>query len=90
MLSEPNINSPANVDAGIQFRDKPEEYKKKVRKLIDKALENLWHYCYYIKKNATYIHSSIYNYIQINWVYVIKVLKIFNFLSMYNNYVSFS
>ncbi|CAD8211138.1 unnamed protein product [Paramecium pentaurelia] len=41
MLSEPNINSPANVDAGIQFRDKPDEYKKKVRKLIDKALENL-------------------------------------------------
>lgn len=42
MLSEPNINSPANVDAGIQYRDRPDEYKKKVRKLIDKALENLW------------------------------------------------
>lgn len=41
MLSDPNINSPANVDASIQFRDNPEEYKKKVRKLIDKALENL-------------------------------------------------
>ncbi|CAD8187519.1 unnamed protein product [Paramecium pentaurelia] len=41
ILSEPNINSPANVDAGIQFRDRPDEYKKKVRKLIDKALENL-------------------------------------------------
>jgi ubiquitin-conjugating enzyme E2 G1 len=41
MLSEPNINSPANVDASVQFRDRPDEYKKKVRRLIDKALENL-------------------------------------------------
>lgn len=41
MLSEPNINSPANVDASIHFRDKPDEYKKRVRKLIDQALENL-------------------------------------------------
>lgn len=41
MLSEPNINSPANVDAGKMFRDKPDEYKRQVRKLIDKALEDL-------------------------------------------------
>lgn len=41
MLSEPNINSPANVDAGLMYRDRPEEYKKKVRRLIDKALEAL-------------------------------------------------
>lgn len=50
ILSEPNINSPANVDAGIQFRDRPDEYKKKVRKLIDKALENLWLLIYLLKK----------------------------------------
>ena len=41
MLSEPNINSPANVDASKHFRDSPDEFRKKVRKLIDKALENL-------------------------------------------------
>jgi ubiquitin-protein ligase len=41
MLSEPNINSPANVDASVQYRDRPEDYKKKVRRLIDQALENL-------------------------------------------------
>mmetsp|Transcript_79353 Transcript_79353/g.92749 ORF Transcript_79353/g.92749 Transcript_79353/m.92749 type:complete len:169 (+) Transcript_79353:56-562(+) len=41
MLSAPNIDSPANVDAGIQFRDDPEGYKKKVRALTKKSVEML-------------------------------------------------
>jgi len=41
MLSAPNIESPANVDAGVQFRDDLEGYKKKVRKLAQKSVEDL-------------------------------------------------
>ena len=33
MLNDPNISSPANIDAAIEYRDSPETYKKKVRKL---------------------------------------------------------
>lgn len=51
MLSAPNIDSPANVDAGvrffevfylkIQFRDNIEAYKKKVKQLTQKSVEDL-------------------------------------------------
>ena len=33
MLNDPNIDSPANLDASVMFRDDPKEYKKRVRKL---------------------------------------------------------
>ena len=33
MLNDPNIDSPANLDAAIEFRDSKESYRKKVRKL---------------------------------------------------------
>jgi len=33
MLNDPNIDSPANLDAAIELRDNPDAYKKKVRKL---------------------------------------------------------
>mmetsp|Transcript_46934 Transcript_46934/g.34363 ORF Transcript_46934/g.34363 Transcript_46934/m.34363 type:complete len:91 (+) Transcript_46934:214-486(+) len=33
MLNDPNIESPANIDAAIEFRDNREVYNKKVRKL---------------------------------------------------------
>jgi len=33
MLNDPNIESPANLDASIEFRDNKEEYCKKVRKM---------------------------------------------------------
>ncbi len=33
MLNDPNIDSPANLDASLEFRDDTENYKKKVRKL---------------------------------------------------------
>ena len=33
MLNSPNIDSPANIDASIEYRNNREEYIKKVRKL---------------------------------------------------------
>ena len=33
MLQSPNIDSPANIDASVMFRDHKEEYNKKVLKL---------------------------------------------------------
>lgn len=41
MLSDPNFSSPANVDASVELRKKPEEYKKRVRKLADKSKKEL-------------------------------------------------
>jgi ubiquitin-conjugating enzyme E2 G1 len=39
MLSEPNIESPANVDAAKQLRDAPKEFRKKVRRTVERSLE---------------------------------------------------
>ncbi|KAL6120380.1 hypothetical protein NUSPORA_02897 [Nucleospora cyclopteri] len=36
MLNDPNICSPANVDASKQYRDDKEGYKKKVKELLEK------------------------------------------------------
>lgn len=33
MLTEPNIDSAANVDASVMYRDKREDYNKKVRRM---------------------------------------------------------
>ena len=33
MLNDPNINSPANQDASVEFRDNNAEYEKKVKRL---------------------------------------------------------
>ena len=42
MLNEPNIDSPANIDAAKMYRDDREGYKKKVRKLAQKSLDQMW------------------------------------------------
>ena len=42
MLNDPNTESPANLDASIQFRDDREGYNKKVRMLATKSLEDMW------------------------------------------------
>ena len=39
MMNDPNIDSPANVDASVQYRDDRETYNKKVRKLAQRAAE---------------------------------------------------
>ncbi|KLO16605.1 ubiquitin-conjugating enzyme [Schizopora paradoxa] len=36
---QPNLESPANVDAAVQVRDDPKGYKRKVRRLAQKTLE---------------------------------------------------
>lgn len=41
MLNDPNIDSPANLDASLQFRDDTEAYNKKVRQLATKSLEDI-------------------------------------------------
>ena len=41
LLNEPNCDSPANIDAGVMFRNNPEEYRKKVIYLVNKSLEDL-------------------------------------------------
>lgn len=33
MLNDPNISSPANIDAAVEYRDRREDYVKKVKKL---------------------------------------------------------
>ena len=33
MLNDPNISSPANIDAAVEYRDRREDYIKKVKKL---------------------------------------------------------
>ena len=41
MLNDPNIDSPANIDASNQFRDDLAGYKKKVRTLAAKSIEDM-------------------------------------------------
>ena len=41
MLNDPNCDSPANIDAGVQLRNKPELYKDKVRKLVIKSMDEM-------------------------------------------------
>jgi ubiquitin-conjugating enzyme E2 G1 len=39
MLSEPNVDSPANVDAAKQLRDDAKGYRRKVRECVERSLE---------------------------------------------------
>jgi ubiquitin-conjugating enzyme E2 G1 len=40
MLSEPCVDSPANLDAGVQLREQPAEYKKRVRATVRKSQDD--------------------------------------------------
>ncbi len=42
MLMDPNCDSPANIDAGVEFRKNPSEYKQKVRKLVIKSMDEIY------------------------------------------------
>jgi ubiquitin-conjugating enzyme E2 R len=35
LLDDPEVSSPANVDAGVMLRNKPEEYKQLVKRDLD-------------------------------------------------------
>lgn len=39
MLSSPNDESPANVEAAAMWRENPAEFKKRVRKCVRDSLE---------------------------------------------------
>jgi ubiquitin-conjugating enzyme E2 G1 len=41
MLSDPNNDSPANIDAGVMWRDHRDEYKKICRRIVRKSQEML-------------------------------------------------
>ena len=41
MLNDPNIESPANIDASVQFRDDRQAYNKRVRRLAAKSLDDM-------------------------------------------------
>ena len=41
MLSEPNENSPANIDAAKQYRDNRAQFKKQVRRTVQDSLEEM-------------------------------------------------
>ncbi|KAK8810891.1 hypothetical protein WA556_003974, partial [Blastocystis sp. ATCC 50177/Nand II] len=40
MLSEPNENSPANIDAAKQYREDKQQFKKRVRRTVQDSLED--------------------------------------------------
>ena len=41
MLNDPNVESPANIDASIEFKKNREEYNKKVRRLTSESIDYL-------------------------------------------------
>mmetsp|Transcript_37027 Transcript_37027/g.82311 ORF Transcript_37027/g.82311 Transcript_37027/m.82311 type:complete len:168 (+) Transcript_37027:208-711(+) len=41
MLSSPNDESPANVDAAKEWRERPDDFKKKVARIVRRSQENL-------------------------------------------------
>ena len=41
MLNDPNIESPANIDASIEFRDNLKDYQRKVRRLAQDSVNYL-------------------------------------------------
>ena len=40
LLSDPNDNSPANIDAAVQWRDDFEGFKKQVKRLVRRSVED--------------------------------------------------
>jgi len=41
LLSDPNFDSPANVDASVQMRSDPTGYKKRIRKLVRDSVDSI-------------------------------------------------
>jgi len=41
MLSDPNFESPANIDASVELRNNPKAYKARIRKLVRDSLDAL-------------------------------------------------
>ena len=41
MLNDPNPDSPANIDAGVQYRNDRKSYEAKVKKLVLKSMDDM-------------------------------------------------
>ncbi len=41
LLSDPNFESPANIDASVQLKNDPDAFKRKVRNLVRRSMEEL-------------------------------------------------
>jgi ubiquitin-conjugating enzyme E2 R len=41
LLDDPEINSPANVDAGVLYRDAPATYKKKAQETVERSKKDI-------------------------------------------------
>ena len=41
MLCDPNIESPANIDAAKQLRDEPKEFRRAVRRVVRQSAEDM-------------------------------------------------
>ncbi len=41
MLNDPNASSPANIDAGVQFRNDRKGYDTKVKRLVLKSMDDI-------------------------------------------------
>ncbi|KAM7209230.1 Ubiquitin-conjugating enzyme/RWD-like protein [Naviculisporaceae sp. PSN 640] len=41
LLDDPEINSPANVDAGVMYRDRRSEYSKKARDTVERSKKDI-------------------------------------------------
>lgn len=41
MLSSPNGDSPANIDAGVQYREDPPAFKKEVQRTVRRSQEDM-------------------------------------------------
>lgn len=41
LLDDPEVSSPANVDAGVMLRNKPEQYKEMVKKDLERSKQDI-------------------------------------------------
>ncbi|EGW29946.1 uncharacterized protein SPAPADRAFT_63572 [Spathaspora passalidarum NRRL Y-27907] len=41
LLEDPNVSSPANIDASVEFRKNKEEYKKRVKKEVERSKQDI-------------------------------------------------
>ena len=41
LLAAPNVDSPANIDAGVEFREDPKAFRRKARQCAEKSLEEM-------------------------------------------------
>ena len=82
MLNDPNIDSPANLDASIQFRDDIDGYKKKVRVLAAKSLEDMWfiywpllHHLFILVIYLPKVNSFLLSFTKFNLINIYKIIN---------------